>query len=177
VSGTYFDYGNYGGDELFTYDIATETWSTKTLPFTVEDGGMAYVPLAGLQGVYIVEGELGGGFGRIRTPEPAPEKHEPPPTTTTTLPPPPPPAPMCVVPRMRALTLAQVEAALAAAHCALGSVAHHYSSLPVGTLMEQDRHEGTVLPVGSKVNIWLSRGRHHRRHHRHHHRRSHGNKH
>jgi hypothetical protein len=167
VSGTYFTYGNYGGNELFTYDIASETWSTKTLPFQVEDGGMAYVSLAGLQGIYIVEGELGGGFGRIRTPEPAPEIHEPPPTPTTTPPTPTtkptqtPPPPMCVVPKMRALNLAQVKAALAAANCALGSVAHHYSALPVGALMQQDRHEGTILPVGSKVNIWLSRGRHH----------------
>ncbi|HME02825.1 MAG TPA: PASTA domain-containing protein [Solirubrobacteraceae bacterium] len=66
--------------------------------------------------------------------------------------------PRCVVPKMRGLTLSQVKAALAAAGCKLGSVAHHYSRITKGGLMEQNRHQGTILPVASKVSIWLSLG-------------------
>ena len=75
------------------------------------------------------------------------------------------PPPMCVVPKMRGLTLTAVRAALATAHCTLGKIQNHYNAIRKGGLSEQDRHQGTSLPLMSVVNIWLSRG-HPRRHHR-----------
>jgi hypothetical protein len=70
VTGTYFAYGNYGGTNFYSYDIAGDSWSTLTAPFTeIDDGGMAYVSLPGLTGVYAVEGEEGTGFLRFTTPE------------------------------------------------------------------------------------------------------------
>ena len=91
------------------------------------------------------------------------------PTTTTTTSPSITPlsvalAPRCVVPKMRAMSLTAVKAALAAAHCTLGSVEHHYNALAKGELTEQDQHQGTILAAGTKVDVWLSMG--HRRSHK-----------
>ena len=69
----------------------------------------------------------------------------------------------CVVPAMRRLDLAAVKRALSANHCALGHVSHHYNIIPKGGLVEQSLHQGTIRPAGTKVDIWLSKGRHHRR--------------
>jgi uncharacterized repeat protein (TIGR01451 family) len=72
VSGTYFTYGNYGETNFYGYGIAGNSWSTLTTPFIeIEDGGMAYVSLPGLTGVYAIEGESGTGFLRYTTPEAA----------------------------------------------------------------------------------------------------------
>jgi uncharacterized repeat protein (TIGR01451 family) len=64
VTNTYLTYGGYPGNTLFRYDIEAGSWSTVTLPFEVEDGGMAYVGLAGFEGVYMVQGEIDTGFVR-----------------------------------------------------------------------------------------------------------------
>jgi Tol biopolymer transport system component len=69
----------------------------------------------------------------------------------------------CLVPAMRRLQLAAVKRALKATHCALGHVSHHYNIIPKGGLIEQSLHQGTIRPAGTKVNIWLSKGHHHRR--------------
>lgn len=65
---TYLTYGPYEGDTLFRYDIEAGTWSTSTLKFgensEINDGGMAYIATPGYEGVYMVEGESGTGFGR-----------------------------------------------------------------------------------------------------------------
>jgi hypothetical protein len=74
-----------------------------------------------------------------------------------------PPAAHCVVPYLGGLDLAAVKQALSASHCTLGKVAHHWFSRPKGALMEQNVHQGTLLPAGAKVSVWLSRGAHHRR--------------
>jgi Tol biopolymer transport system component len=78
--------------------------------------------------------------------------------TTTT-----PPSDDCVVPAMRALDLSAVKRQLNAAHCALGHIVHHYSTIIKGGLVEQSLHQGTVRPAGTRVNIWLSLGHHHGR--------------
>lgn len=64
VTNTYLTYGGYPGNTLFRYDIEAGSWSTVTLPFEVEDGGMAYVGLSGFEGVYMVQGEFGTEFTR-----------------------------------------------------------------------------------------------------------------
>ncbi|HET7590823.1 MAG TPA: PASTA domain-containing protein [Solirubrobacterales bacterium] len=64
VTNTYLTYGTYGGETLFRYDLEAGTWSTDTLPFEVEDGGMAYVDLPGHEGVYMIQGEEGNEFTR-----------------------------------------------------------------------------------------------------------------
>jgi uncharacterized repeat protein (TIGR01451 family) len=65
TSGTYYAYGNYGGETLYRYDIEGKSWSTVSFPFTnIDDGGMAYVSLAGQRGVYATYGETSSGFTR-----------------------------------------------------------------------------------------------------------------
>jgi uncharacterized repeat protein (TIGR01451 family) len=64
VTNVYLADGPYPGDSLFRYDIAANSWSTRTLPFEVEDNGMAYIGLPGYEGVYIVQGEIGTAFTR-----------------------------------------------------------------------------------------------------------------
>jgi WD40-like Beta Propeller Repeat len=66
----------------------------------------------------------------------------------------------CVVPAMRGLKLAAIKRALHAAHCRLGRIAHHYSAIHKGGLVEQSLHQGTIRPAGTKVNLWLSEGDH-----------------
>ena len=69
----------------------------------------------------------------------------------------------CVVPVMRGLDLTAVERALSATHCTLGHVTYHYNIIAKGELVEQSLHQGTIRPAGTKVNIWLSKGHHHKR--------------
>lgn len=64
ITNTYLTYGPYGGRTLFRYDIEAGTWSTSSLPFEVDDGGMAYVAQAGIEGVYMIQGESDIGFTR-----------------------------------------------------------------------------------------------------------------
>jgi hypothetical protein len=70
---------------------------------------------------------------------------------------------VCVIPLMRVLPLKRVERKLSAAHCRLGHITYHYSTAPKGSLVEQSLHQGTIRPAGTEVDIWLSKGRHHRR--------------
>jgi hypothetical protein len=72
--------------------------------------------------------------------------------------------PHCVVPSLGDLKLAAVKKALKAAGCSLGAVDHHFFGRPKGELMEQSFHQGTMLPVGAKVDVWLSLGAHQRHH-------------
>jgi uncharacterized repeat protein (TIGR01451 family) len=64
VTNTYLAYGPYGGTTLYRYDIEAGSWTTGTLPFEVEDGGMAYLALPGYEGVYMIQGEEDTGFVR-----------------------------------------------------------------------------------------------------------------
>lgn len=64
VTNTYLTTGPYGGKTLYRYDIEAGTWSTGTLPFEVDDNGMAYVGLPGIEGVYLIQGESGVEFTR-----------------------------------------------------------------------------------------------------------------
>jgi uncharacterized repeat protein (TIGR01451 family) len=64
VTNTYLTSGPYEGKVLYRWDIEAASWSTGTLPFEVDDNGMAYVGLPGIEGVYIVQGESGTEFTR-----------------------------------------------------------------------------------------------------------------
>jgi uncharacterized repeat protein (TIGR01451 family) len=64
LTNTYLTYGPYGGKTLFRYDIEAGSWSTGSLPFEVDDGGMAYVALPGFEGVYMIQGESDTEFTR-----------------------------------------------------------------------------------------------------------------
>jgi uncharacterized repeat protein (TIGR01451 family) len=64
ITNAYITSGPYGGNTLYRWDIEAGSWSTGTLPFEVDDNGMAYVGLPGYEGVYIVQGESGTGFTR-----------------------------------------------------------------------------------------------------------------
>ncbi len=64
LTNTYITYGPYAGKALYRFDIEAGSWSTATLPFEVEDGGMAYIALPGYEGVYMIQGEGGTEFTR-----------------------------------------------------------------------------------------------------------------
>lgn len=64
VTNTYLTTGPYGGTTLYRYDIEAGAWSTGTLPFEVNDNGMAYVGPPGIEGVYLIQGESGVEFTR-----------------------------------------------------------------------------------------------------------------
>lgn len=63
ASGTYYAYGGYKEDHFYSYDISTKEWSEQTFPFEeIDDGGMVYVSLPGLSGVFATGGEDSHGF-------------------------------------------------------------------------------------------------------------------
>jgi uncharacterized repeat protein (TIGR01451 family) len=66
-TGTYYTYGSYDEANFWSYSVATKTWTTRTFPSSVNDGGMAYVSAPGLQGIYAVYGEGSTGFARYNT--------------------------------------------------------------------------------------------------------------
>jgi subtilisin family serine protease len=60
---TYYTYGSYSGNNWYTFDITTQSWSVGAIPFfQVDDGGMVFLPNLGLKGIYFVQGESGTGF-------------------------------------------------------------------------------------------------------------------
>ncbi|HYV84597.1 MAG TPA: choice-of-anchor D domain-containing protein [Patescibacteria group bacterium] len=62
----YVAYGTYDGSNLYRYSIDRRTWTVSTLPFTANDGGIAWQN--GISpGIYIVEGEEGVQFARLST--------------------------------------------------------------------------------------------------------------
>jgi uncharacterized repeat protein (TIGR01451 family) len=64
ITNAYLTYGPYEGTTLYRYDLSAGSWSTGTLPFEVDDGGMAYIAVPGYEGVYMIQGEEGTGFTR-----------------------------------------------------------------------------------------------------------------
>ena len=64
LTNTYLAYGPYSGKTLYRYDIEAGSWSTSPFPFLIDDGGMAYISLPGIEGVYMVQGEEGTEFTR-----------------------------------------------------------------------------------------------------------------
>jgi uncharacterized repeat protein (TIGR01451 family) len=64
LTNTYITYGPYGGKVLYRFDLEAGSWSTSALPFEVDDGGMAYISLPGLEGIYMIQGEEGTEFTR-----------------------------------------------------------------------------------------------------------------
>jgi len=155
VTNTYYTYGPYDGTTLYRYDIAGESWSTTTLPFEVDDGGMAYVALSGFEGVYMIQGESGTGFTRYGEPRAV----TPPPTKPVTTAPVTTPAPSCVVPKLRGRGLKGAKKALRGANCKPGKVVRRYSGkVNKGKLVRTGPRPGKVLPAGSQVKLIVSRG-------------------
>jgi hypothetical protein len=156
VTHTYLAYGPYGGTTLFKYDLDGSTWSTGTLPFAVEDGGMAYVSLPGHEGTYMIQGEEDLGFTRYflgpDVPPVVPDQKK------TTPPPPPGPTPQCVVPKLKGLTVKKAKKALGKAGCKAGKVTHHYSGKVKKGKVVSGGKAGKVLAAGSKVKLSVSRG-------------------
>ena len=64
LTNAYITYGPYAGKSLFRFDIEAGSWSNSPLPFVVDDGGMAYVSLPGIEGIYMIQGEEGTAFAR-----------------------------------------------------------------------------------------------------------------
>ncbi len=54
-----------GKNSLYEYDIASDSWNllVNTL-FETGNGGLSYLPTAGFEGVYFLQGILGNGFAR-----------------------------------------------------------------------------------------------------------------
>jgi beta-lactam-binding protein with PASTA domain len=67
---------------------------------------------------------------------------------------------VCVVPSVTGLSVGAAQAALTAAHCALGSVSTAFSStVPAGRIASQSVSPGTSLANGATVNVVVSRGK------------------
>ncbi|HXQ89001.1 MAG TPA: PASTA domain-containing protein [Solirubrobacterales bacterium] len=64
LTNAYITYGPYSGKSLFRFDIEAGSWSNSPLPFVVDDGGMAYISIPGIEGIYMVQGEEGPAFAR-----------------------------------------------------------------------------------------------------------------
>jgi hypothetical protein len=65
----------------------------------------------------------------------------------------------CVVPRLRLKTVVAARRALARARCRLGRVRRAHSRVRRGRIISQSRRAGRRLPVGTRVNVVVSRGR------------------
>jgi hypothetical protein len=65
----------------------------------------------------------------------------------------------CVVPRLKAKTVAKARRALRTAHCALGRVSAKRSRARRGVIVSQRPRPGAVGPRGMKVRVVVSKGR------------------
>jgi hypothetical protein len=76
---------------------------------------------------------------------------------SATLPPPAPPPVRCVVPNVKKKTLSAARAALSAAHCQIGRVAHARSvHVKRGRVISESPKPGAVLANHGKVQLILS---------------------
>jgi plastocyanin len=85
-----------------------------------------------------------------------------PPTTsapTTTAAPPPRKAPRCVVPRVVSRPLARARRMLVRAHCRTGKISRRFSRKVRGRVVAQRPRAGVRRPVGTRVDLVVSRGR------------------
>jgi hypothetical protein len=72
VTGIFYAYGSYNDDLFYRYNTVTGDF-LFTLAFPhhfLNDGGMAYVSVKGLQGIYATFGQDSNGFTRYVTPSP-----------------------------------------------------------------------------------------------------------
>jgi hypothetical protein len=65
----------------------------------------------------------------------------------------------CIVPRLRLKTVPAARRALNRARCRLGRVSRVRSRVRRGRIVSQSRRAGRRLPVGTRVNVVVSRGR------------------
>jgi uncharacterized delta-60 repeat protein len=71
-----------------------------------------------------------------------------------------PPSPRCVVPNVRGKTLLIARRSVTRGRCAVGRVTRKFSKrVQKGRVISQSRRPGLGLPVGSRVNLVLSKGR------------------
>lgn len=81
-------------------------------------------------------------------------------TATFAVPTKPPPVQSCSVPNVKGKALGAARSAIAASHCAVGTVAKAYSSkVKKGRVISQRPAPGTTLAEGSKVNLTVSKGK------------------
>jgi len=80
-------------------------------------------------------------------------------------PPPPPPSPLappvtCKVPKTKGMKLNAAEKALRRAHCTVGKVKRHKSrTVRSGRVMSTTPRAGRVLKAGTKIELFVSKGR------------------
>lgn len=65
--------------------------------------------------------------------------------------------PACLVPRLKGKTLAAAKTALTNAQCALGTVTKKVSTGKAGIVLSQTPKSGTILTIGSKVAVVVSK--------------------
>jgi len=71
-----------------------------------------------------------------------------------------PPTPTCTVPKVVGKTLAKAKASIVHGDCRAGKIGYAYSrSVKKGLVVSQSRRPGSRLPVRSKVDLVVSRGR------------------
>jgi hypothetical protein len=96
-------------------------------------------------------------------PPPAPPPPSPPPPAPAPTPPPsPPPAATCVVPSVRGVTLQTARTRVRTSGCRTGNVTLRYSAaVRKGRVISQSPRAGRKVAPGTRVNLVVSRGRHH----------------
>jgi subtilisin family serine protease len=68
ASKKYYAYGSYFGNNFYSFDVSSNTWSVASIPlFNVNDGGLVNVSQSGSSGIYFIQGENGNGLGRYET--------------------------------------------------------------------------------------------------------------
>jgi beta-lactam-binding protein with PASTA domain len=65
----------------------------------------------------------------------------------------------CIVPKVKGKTLKAAKRALTRAHCRPGKITRKYSKLRKGRVISQKPRPGRHLPVGTKVNLAVSKGK------------------
>jgi subtilisin family serine protease len=65
VTETFYAYGSYGETNFYAYDLQEKTWSVKTSPFEVDNGGLVYVDQPAISGTYFIQGDGTTGFARL----------------------------------------------------------------------------------------------------------------
>jgi hypothetical protein len=69
-----------------------------------------------------------------------------------------PPVPKCKVPRVIGKGLSKAKRSVRAAHCSVGRIRYQRSKRTKGHVVRQSPAAGRKLAVGSKVNLFVSRG-------------------
>jgi hypothetical protein len=140
--------------------ITSLTVAGQTVPVASDGSWSTTVPLN--PGANTITALATDGAGATRQAQ-VTVVYQPPAPISASSAPPPPPTPVlvkCRVPRVKGMKLRAAEKALRKAHCRVGKVKHVRSrKLARGRVMSTRPHPHRRLPAGTKIELFVSRGR------------------